>query len=239
MKTTNRKWQRSPRELVGTLADTDLPPPPREVSLEEEEQLLLSALRAREEAAFELILDRWYSPMLRVALGYVRSKAEAEEVVQETWLAVLRGLDAFEGRSSLKTWVFRILANRARTHARRRARTVPLTDVTSPTVAAQGIGPDQSEWLFRPERTGPLGWHGSSFGIADPFEELATRDLRARIEAAIQELPARQQEVMTLRDLEGWSAEEVCNALELSEVNQRVLLHRARMKVRDAIFAGE
>jgi len=237
VKSTTRKWLRSPRERVGTLSHADLPPPlptPRKASAE---TLLLRALRDGDEAAFERLLDRWYSPMLRVARSYVRTDADAEEAVQETWLAVLRGIDTFEGRGSLKTGVFRILANRARSLARREARSVPMSDLAVPANAAGASTGEELEWLFLPERTGPLEWHGNLASGSDPDEELAGRELQARIEAAIRELPPRQQQVITLRDLEGWSAEEVCEALDLSDGNQRVLLHRARTKIRDAIFA--
>src|SRR5690606_18093987 len=114
---------RSPDELVGTLSDTDLPPP-RDADTD---ALLVRALRERDETAFETLIDRLYAPMIRVASSYVRSREEAEEVVQDTWLAVLRGIDRFEGRSSLKTWIFRILVNRARTRASRESRSLPFS----------------------------------------------------------------------------------------------------------------
>lgn len=236
MQSSNRKWLRSPSERVGTLSHADLPPP-EPPSSHHEEQLLVRALRERDEQAFDSLLDRWYSPMLRLARTYVRTRADAEEVVQDTWLAVLGGLERFEGRSSLKTWIFRILVNRARTRARREARTLPLSELTA---AARTGGTDddaaREEWIFRPDRTGPLAWHGRSLDPENPHDQLAMEELRARIEGAIRSLPARQQEVITLRDLEGWSAEEVCETLRITDSNQRVLLHRARLKVRDAIF---
>jgi RNA polymerase sigma-70 factor, ECF subfamily len=232
----NRKWLRSPSERVGTLSHADLPPPVPLPSQIDEEQLLVRALRERDEQAFESLLDRWYSPMLRLARTYVRSRADAEEVVQDTWLAVLSGIDRFEGRSSLKTWIFRILVNRARTRARREARTTPLSAMSgSPTDGAAG----EPDWLFQAERIGVLPWHGQSFEQADPHSQLVSEELRVRIEMAVRSLPSRQQEVITLRDLEGWSAAEVCETLDLSDANQRVLLHRARMRVRDALYAGE
>lgn len=236
MYSNNRKWLRSPSERVGTLSHADLPPPAASPSSDDEEQLLVRALRERDEQAFESLLDRWYSPMLRLARTYVRTRADAEEVVQDTWLAVLGGLERFEGRSSLKTWIFRILVNRARTRARREARTLPISAVAAP-AGAHGPGDGgNTEWLFLPERTGTLPWHGRSLEQQDPHDDLVSGELRASIESAIRALPPRQQEVITLRDLEGWSAEEVCETLELTDANQRVLLHRARMKVRDAIY---
>lgn len=234
---TNRKWLRSPSERVGTLSHADLPPPAPTSSSIDEEQLLVRALRERDEKAFERLLDRWYSPMLRLAQSYVRTRADAEEVVQDTWLAVLVAIERFESRSSLKTWVFRILVNRARTRARREARTLPFSEVGhTGSSAATPAGRGDPELLYQPDRTGPLAWHGVSLAPASPEQRLLTEELRARVEMAIRALPARQQEVITLRDLEGWSAEEVCETLALSEANQRVLLHRARMKVREAIF---
>lgn len=237
MHSSNRKWLRSPSERVGTLSHADLPPPAGASSFDDEEQLLLRALRERDEQAFEWLLDRWYSPMLRLARTYVRTRADAEEVVQDTWLAVLGGLERFEGRSSLKTWIFRILVNRARTRARREARTTPLSAVPTPGSAGESRDDGQQDWLFRPDRTGTMPWHGRTFEQRDPHDELVSSELRDRIEEAIRALPERQQEVITLRDLEGWSAEEVCETLDLTSANQRVLLHRARLKVRDAIYA--
>lgn len=235
MSTQNRKRLRRPSERVGTVLHAALPPPGG--APDEEERLLLRALRQRDEQAFSTLLDRWYSPMLRLARTYVRTPADAEEVVQDTWLAVLRGLERFEGRSTLKTWVFRILVNRARTRATREARTVPLSAI--PALRGDGgIEADtpEPEWLLHQDRTGPLAWHGVSLGQNDPHETLLSAELRRRIETAIRALPERQQEVITLRDLEGWSAEEVCETLEISAANQRVLLHRARTRVRDALF---
>jgi len=235
----NRKWLRSPSERVGTLSHADLPPPALGSTPDNEEHLLIRALRERDERAFELLLDRWYSPMLRLARSYVRSRADAEEVVQDTWLAVLSGIERFEARSSLRTWIFRILVNRSRTRARREARTVPLSSLPAPELSGGGGTPaGQGDWLVDLERVEPLAWHGSSLDGADPHTRLATNELRERIEEAIRALPARQQQVITLRDLEGWSAEEVCEALDLTPANQRVLLHRARMKVRDALFTA-
>jgi RNA polymerase sigma-70 factor (ECF subfamily) len=233
MNRNQRKWLRSPSERVGTLSHTDLPPPAP--AARDEEQLLVRALRERDEEAFVSLLDQLYSPMLRLARAYVRSREEAEEAVQDTWLAVLGGLGRFEGRSSLKTWIFRILVNRARTRAKREARLVPFSSVEhgaarTPSDRTAPI----SEWLFS-QSTLPLPWHGDSLEPPSPDAAVLSAELRARVDSAIRCLPPRQQAVITLRDLEGWTPEEVCTLLEITEANQRVLLHRARVRVRDAL----
>jgi RNA polymerase sigma factor (sigma-70 family) len=214
---TDRNWLRSPIERVGSLSDAALPPP---AVATDDDSLLVRALQERDEAAFESLLDRFYSPMLRLASAYVRSRDEAEEVVQDTWLAVLAGIDRFERRSSLKTWIFRILVNRARTRARREARSVPLSSL-QPAAAV-------------PDGASPL-WVDSTPGRGAPDEQLLAAELRGRIDAAIGSLPARQQEVISLRDVHGWTAAEVCELLEISDANQRILLHRARVRVRDSL----
>jgi len=203
-----------------------IPPP---AAVDATEALLVRALRERDEAAFSELLDRWYGSMVRIAAGYLRSRAQAEEVVQETWLAVLSGIDRFEGRSSLKTWIFRILVNRARTVAVRESRMIPVSSLFQPDDAGELDDlPDagQGAWL-------PAAEHWSD--RRNPEDWILTEELRGRIEAAIEALPHRQREVITLRDIEGWSAEEVRDALEVTEANQRVLLHRARVKVRNAL----
>jgi len=199
-----------------------------------EEQLLVQALRERDEEAFELVLDRYYSAMLRTAMIYVGSRARAEEVVQETWLAVLAGIHGFKGRSSLKTWIFRILINRARTCATREARVVPLSSLPD---SQEGAGWGGTPYPADPLERAPAGAEpGFGAGPAATAEELLlSRELRERIEHAVAALPEKQREVIVMRDIEGWSAGEVCNMLEISESNQRVLLHRARVKVRDLL----
>jgi RNA polymerase sigma-70 factor (ECF subfamily) len=234
MNRNQRKWLRSPSERVGTLSHTDLPPPAP--SARDEEQLLVRALRERDEEAFVSLLDQLYSPMLRLARAYVRSREEAEEAVQDTWLAVLGGLGRFEGRSSLKTWIFRILVNRARTRAKREARLVPFSSVEHNALRTSSEQTTPiSEWLFSQAAALPLPWHGDGLAPPSPDAALLSAELRARVESAIRCLPPRQQAVITLRDLEGWAPEEVCTLLEISEANQRVLLHRARVRVRDAL----
>lgn len=200
-----------------------------------EEQLLVQALRDRDEAAFELVLDRWYSAMLRTATIYVGSRARAEEVVQETWLAVLGGIHRFDGRSSLKTWVFRILINRAKTSAIREARVIPHSSLGRGDDVEAGGTPYPADPLDGcPPDAEPL-FCGSASMARNPEDWLLSEELREHIEAAIAALPPKQREVIVLRDVEGWAPGEVCNMLGISESNQRVLLHRARVRVRDAL----
>jgi RNA polymerase sigma-70 factor (ECF subfamily) len=170
--------------------------------------------------------------MVRMASYYVRSQAVAEEVTQETWLAVVKGLDRFEGRSSLRTWIFRILANQARSRGTRESRTIPFSTLTSGNderaVDPQRFRGSDDRW--------PGHWAAPPSSWSDvPAEKLVDAETRAVVDAAIRALPEGQREVMTLRDLDGWTAEEVCELLALSPVNQRVLLHRARGRVRSAL----
>ena len=188
-----------------------------------DEALLVDGLRRRDEHAFAELVRMYQASLLRVAQMYVASRAVAEEVVQETWLAVLNGIDRFEGRASFKTWLFRILTNTAKTRGQREARSVPFAALA-----------DDHDAIVEPERFAAAG-HWSSPPRSWPEEQLADAETRAVIAAAIGELPPAQRTVISLRDVEGWSAEEVRNALELSETNQRVLLHRARTKVRRAL----
>jgi RNA polymerase sigma-70 factor (ECF subfamily) len=196
---------------------------------------LVAALRRGDEAAFAELVDGWGPAMLRLARLYVPSQAVAQEVVQETWLAVLTGLERFEGRSSLRTWVFSILLNRARSHGRRERRALPFSSLHErwqerhgepavPPERFQGRGDARTGWWASP----PASW-------TDPQARLEAREARAAIEQAIEALPPRQKQVLVLRDVVGASAEEACELLDLAEGNQRVLLHRARSKVRAAL----
>ncbi len=201
----------------------------------EQEGELLRALRQGDQAAFATLIDTYHSGLIRMAMLYVPSRAVAEEVVQETWLAVLQGLDRFEERSSLKTWIFRILINRAMTRGQRERRSVPFsslfdasTDPSEPAVDPDRFrGPDDrwpGHWSQPPRR-----WEGS------PEDRLLSRETLERVGAAIETLTSAQREVITLRDVQGWSSRDVCNVLGITETNQRVLLHRARSKVRRAL----
>lgn len=170
--------------------------------------------------------------MVRVALGFVPSRAVAEEVAQDTWLAVIKGLPSFEGRSSLKTWIFTILVNQARTRGRREHRSVPFSSVGGDDGDA-GPTVDPDRFLSDGQ------WVGHWSHPPTPFDTTGGRledaETRAVVEQAVAALPANQQRVVWLRDVEGWTAAEVCDALELTEANQRVLLHRGRAKVRAAL----
>jgi RNA polymerase sigma-70 factor (ECF subfamily) len=197
---------------------------------------LVEALRRGDETAFASLLDAHHAPMLRLALIFVSDRAVAEEVVQEAWFGVVQGLDRFQGRSSLKTWIFSILTNCAKTRARREGRTVPFSAVWDPKVEPDepAVDPDR----FLPADDPEWSHHWVSFPHsweAIPEEHLLSQEVRAVIEQALQALPPSQRQVITLRDIKGWTCDEVCNVLEINETNQRVLLHRARAKVRRAL----
>jgi RNA polymerase sigma-70 factor, ECF subfamily len=183
---------------------------------------LLQCLRAGDEQAFVVLVRRYHDPMIRLASSFVPSRAVAEEVVQDTWMGVLRGIGGFEGRSSFRTWLFRILVNRARTAGARERRSIAIGDA--------GPAVDQSRfdaagaWVAPPEQ-----W------IEDIDDRLRAGKMAHRIRSAIEELPSRQREVVTLRDVEGLSSDEVCHVLEITDGNQRVLLHRGRSRVRQAL----
>jgi len=196
---------------------------------------LIEQLRNGNEAAFEALIDRYATAMLRLAMVYVRAWAVAEEVVQETWLAVLESLGRFEGRSSLKTWMFRILTNCAKTRARREGRSIPFSSLAD-------IDIDNSEHAVNPDRFLPADHQWSGHWISFPSnwqempeERLLSQETRAHINRAIEAVPPNQREIIILRDIEGWTSEETCTFLGISEVNQRVLLHRARSKVRGVL----
>ena len=178
---------------------------------------LIGALRRGDEAVFAALLDAYSPALLRLAQTMVPSRAVAEEVVQDTWVAVIRGIASFEGRSSLKTWIFRVLANTAMTSGRKEHRSAPLGDRFLPEAHDQWPG----HWAIAPAE-----W---------PEDRVLAGEAREVMLAAIRDLPASQREVIVLRDIEGWNSEEVCEALELSPGNQRVLLHRARTAVRAAV----
>jgi len=199
------------------------------------ERELVAALKNRDEAAFTRLVDQLSPALLRVAREYVKDEQVAREAVQETWLGVIKGIDRFEGRSTVKTWVFRILMNIARTRGKSEARSAPFSSLSSGDEDEPALDPDR----FKPadaERA-PNHWAVKPQVWRTPEEQLLDGESKQVILDAIETLPAQQRTVITLRDIEGWDAEETRNALEISETNQRVLLHRARSKVRAALEA--
>jgi RNA polymerase sigma-70 factor (ECF subfamily) len=188
--------------------------------------VIVARLRAGDDAMFAQLLDAWSHGMLRAARGYVGGFESAEDAVQDTWLAVIRGIDRFEGRSSLRTWVYRILLNIAKTRGVRESRVVPVAD-TGPTVdPARFRGPGDpypGHW-----REPPPAW-------PSPEGEVEAKEMWVCVEDALAELPRRQRIVIALRDIDGYSSDEVCTLLEISAANQRVLLHRARAAVRQRL----
>ncbi len=195
---------------------------------------VVARLRAGDEAMFADLCDRYGRSMLRLASMHVRDRAVAEEVVQETWVAVLEGIDRFAGRSSLRAWVFRVLAKRAKTRAERDGRTVPFSAILA-TEAHTDSEPSVLPSRFRGVDDAERPYHWAS--PPRPFTEQAVldRETLTVIASAISLLPQTQQIVIRMRDVEGWSAEDVALLLEVSEGNQRVLLHRARSRVRGAL----
>jgi RNA polymerase sigma-70 factor (ECF subfamily) len=196
-----------------------------------EDQATLAALRAGDEKAFLALARQLHPSMLRVASLFVSSRAVAEDVVQDAWLGVLKGLGAFEGRSSLRRWIFGILANCAKSRGVREARTVPFSSLEG----ENGDEPVVDPTRFLPADHPRWPGHWSSPPAAWAEEKLIQRESLEAAQRAIDQLPRSQREVILLRDVEGWESDEVCKLLALSEVNQRVLLHRARSKVRAAL----
>ncbi|MDZ4718852.1 MAG: sigma-70 family RNA polymerase sigma factor [Roseiflexaceae bacterium] len=223
-------------DSVETTNEFESDPPDAPVLATLDEQRLVEALRNGDEDAFTSLVMQYQNSMLRIAHYYVGSSAAAEDVVQETWLGVLRGLDNFAGRSSLRTWIFRILTNRAKTRGIRDGRTIPFAslqfqddEASEPIVNADRFWPaDHPQWA-NVWVSYPRSW--GQF----PEDRALAAELQAVIQHSIEMLPPNQRAVISLRDIEGISSEEVCNVLEISESNQRVLLHRARAKVRRAV----
>ena len=194
---------------------------------------LLEALRRGDEAAFSALVERHSSLMCRVAALYVRDAAVAEEVVQDSWLAVVQGIERFEGRSALKTWILRIVTNQAKDRAVRERRSVPFSSL--PALDEPAVEPER--FAPSPYQNAPGWWSApvAQWPDGSPEDVLYASETRTLVQGAVAALPDAQREVITLRDLEGWSAAEVEDALELSPANQRVLLHRARSRVRRAL----
>lgn len=188
----------------------------------------LEAVKAGDEVAFEAIITRYHGPLMRLAMAYVRDHGVAEDVVQDTWLTCLRTLDRFEGRSSLKTWIFGILINVARARRRKESRVLPFAslfrqdhlDSRRPTVDPHRFG-SNGLWTTPPDSWSNL-----------PEAKVIGREALDRVKVAIEGLPARQREVVILRDVAGMDSDEVCELLAISATNQRVRLHRGRAAVR-------
>jgi RNA polymerase sigma-70 factor (ECF subfamily) len=201
--------------------------------LVEDDARLLEALLDGDEAAFARLVERYHASFVRLACGYVGDRAVAEEVAQDAWLGILRGLPRFAGRASLKTWMFRILINCAKHRLRRERPTVSLAvfgdgEPFEPAVAADRFRGPGDRW--------PGGWVAAPPDWGDaPEQRLLSAEVRGQLAAAIDRLPPSQRAVVVLRDVHGLGSAEVCQALHLSEANQRVLLHRGRSKVRQAL----
>jgi RNA polymerase sigma-70 factor, ECF subfamily len=197
------------------------------------DDVVVSRLRAGDERMFAALVDAWSPGMLRAARAFVTDRHTAEDVVQEAWLGVLRGIGSFQGRSSLRTWAYRILVNIAKTRGVRDARTVPMSSLTpvdddhAPTVdPARFRGPDD-RW--------PGGWRSFPQNWPSPEQEIVAAEMRRHLAAALAALPARQRVVVSLRDVHGYSSEEVCAMLDITPGNLRVLLHRARASLRGSL----
>jgi RNA polymerase sigma-70 factor, ECF subfamily len=200
----------------------------------DDDHALATALCRGDASAFATLVDRHSPAMIRVALAYVPSRATAEEAVQETWIAVMQGIDRFEGRSSLKTWIFRILTNVAMRSGARERRSTPFSALA----AAEDTGEpsvDPDRFLPADHELFPGHWAIAPARWPTPEEGLLAGETREVIASVIAELPVAQRTVIALRDVEGWSSEEVCEALDITAGNQRILLHRARSRVRNAL----
>jgi RNA polymerase sigma-70 factor, ECF subfamily len=215
-------------EDIRELAVEEPPAAPRDAEL-------VARLLAGDEAAFLSLVEMYQGPMARLARNYVPSRDVADEVVQETWVAVLQGLPRFEGRSSLKTWIFRILVNRAVTRGTRERRAVPFSSLFDAATDPFEPAVDPDRFRGQDDRS-PHGWASPPQPWDEiPEQRLESKETLSRVAEAIETLPPAQREVITMRDVEGFSSQEACAVLGITEVNQRVLLHRARSKVRRAL----
>jgi RNA polymerase sigma-70 factor (ECF subfamily) len=199
-----------------------------------DESELLAALRAGDEAVFSRVVNDWSRPMLMLARGFVSTEASAEEVVQETWLAVIKGLDRFEGRSALRTWVYRILVNTAKSRGVKEHRALPWSSV-----AGDDAGPSLDPALFQiAGEAYPGHWRAAPSAWPDDIAvegSVLAGEVRRELRTVLEQLPERQRIVLTLRDVLGHTSDEVCDMLQISQANQRVLLHRARTAARAGI----
>jgi RNA polymerase sigma-70 factor (ECF subfamily) len=196
------------------------------------EKQIVAALRSGDERAFRDLFERNYAMMKRVARGYVASDAVADEIVQETWMAVVTGIARFEGRSALGTWIFSILTNQAKTHSARERRAMPLSCVAPGSDEEPSVDPDRFQ---KDDEAWPGHWATPPRPWQKPERRLLSLEARNQLKQALAQLPDRQRTIVGLRDIEGLSAEEVCDLLGLSQENQRVLLHRGRSRLRAAL----
>ncbi len=200
---------------------------------------LVAALRNGDEAAFSYLVDNHHNAMVRVATLYCRDEHVAEEVVQETWIAVLKGVEHFEARSSLKTWIFSILSNKAKTRGQRESRSVPFSQLVAAEIDVNDPAVDPLHFDTPATNANWEGWwhddHHPSPWQNLPESNILAEEVRARVNWAITQLPTCQGQVITMRDVLAYGSDEVCNIMGISETNQRVLLHRARSKVRNAL----
>jgi RNA polymerase sigma-70 factor (ECF subfamily) len=193
------------------------------------DEQIVAALRAGDERTFRDLFERSYPMMKRVARGYVSCEAVAEEVVQDTWMAIVTGIERFEGRSALGTWMFSILTNQAKTHSARERRALPFSSVAPADVEEPAVDPDRFQ---NDDEAWPGHWATPPRPWQKPERRLLSLETRDQLREALAQLPERQRLIVVLRDIEGLSAEEVCNLLKLSQENQRVLLHRGRSRLR-------
>jgi len=189
---------------------------------------VVAALRSGDESVFARLVDEWSPAMLRLARMHVSTRESAEDVVQEGWMAALRGVDRFEGRSSLRTWVFQIVLNIAKTKGVKEHRVVPFSSAFGDT-EGRTVDPERFQSASEPS---PGGWRQFPAPWPTPEGELLSSETRAVIDSSLERLPERQRVVIELRDVDGYEPEEVCTLLDLSPGNQRILLHRARAAVR-------
>jgi RNA polymerase sigma-70 factor (ECF subfamily) len=195
---------------------------------------LVQGLRDRDEAAFLFVVDSWSAGMLRLARSFVSTDESAKEVLQDTWIAVLAGIGSFEGRSSLRTWVCRILVNAAKRRGDRESRVVPWSSWQPDTVERDGPTVDPSRFQGE-DGAYPGHWREFPQPWPTPDSAVLAAEFKTTLNRALEQLPARQRMVITLRDVEGYAAEEVCTIMAITAANQRVLLHRARASVRAAL----
>jgi RNA polymerase sigma-70 factor, ECF subfamily len=193
------------------------------------DQQIVAGLRAGDERTFRELFERTYPMMKRVARAYVASDAVADEVVQDTWMAILTGIERFQGRSALGTWMFSILTNQAKTHSARERRALPFSSVAPTDVEEPVVDPDRFQ---KNDEAWPGHWATPPRPWQKPERRLLSLEARDQLKRALEQLPERQRLIVVLRDVEGLSAEEVCALLELSQENQRVLLHRGRSRLR-------